>query len=92
MLIKKPSELVDEEQACPKELAEVPRLGQHGSGGLGHPVLDVPGGGHEVRRAAMVVLVVSSLPRLKSSLIIVVAMVKVAAAGGGGVEGVVFIL
>ena len=35
VLVEKPPELVDDEQARPEELAEVPRLGRRGSGGLG---------------------------------------------------------
>lgn len=58
VLDEEPPELVDDEQARPEELAEVPRLGRRGSDGLGRPVLDVPGSGLKVRCASVVVLVV----------------------------------
>ncbi len=58
VLIKQPPKLVNDKQACPKELAEVPHLQRRGSNGAGRPVLDVPGRGLKFRHAAVDVLIV----------------------------------
>jgi hypothetical protein len=90
VLVKKPPELVVDKQARPKERAEVPHLGQRGSGGLGHPVLDVPGGGHEVRCTAVVVLFLVNVIEAEVILYYCGGHGEGGGGGGRGGEDVVF--